>query len=373
MTTPRVYLDHAIRPPMRPCALRALAELGTVSLGDPRSLHRAGHRAADIAERARRAVASLLGRREPGDVHFRASFSGAIFAAMDGVTRGATLPGAVALSAVAGSWLRAGVLRWAALRGREVIEVGCAPDGSVDPEKWRCVLDSGPLCAAVCSSAASEVGTLQDLEVLKSVLGVTAIICDISQSFCWMSDPLCHRVADVLLGGIRWCGAGEATGFFVGRFVEEGSETDLENTRELAALCAVVMEWQECARRQEQQLRELGRFFREALLAKVEDVRFIPDSPVECLPQSVCVRFAGVEAEALSLVCDLRGVEFSSAPGCVLEARRESRVLTAMGFDGLVSREAIVFSWGTETTQAELEFASEVISTAVKKIRAMNG
>ncbi len=369
----RVYLDHALRPPLRAAAREAMVELDSVILGDVRALHRAGRRSAQIREDARKEVAAVLGVREQPGVVFCSSFAEAVFSALDAATLGRKNASGIALSAVVSPWLRAAVLRWAAWCGHRVLDVGCAPDGSVDAQKWREVLAAGDVAVCVCASAASEVGTLQDVSAIKNELKDVKILCDVSQTFCWITVCGLGSAADLLVGGARWCGAGEATGFFTpcGKLPDHLIEA--ENARELAALAAVAKEWQEQGALFEGRLRELGTFFREALWAAVPDMEVIPLGKVACVPQGLCVRFPGVEAEALSLVCDLRGVEFSSAPGCVLEARRESRVLSAMGFGGLISREALVFSWGIETTREELNFAAGVIAGAVKKIRAMNG
>ena len=82
--------------------------------------------------------------------------------------------------------------------------------------------------------------------------------------------------------------------------------------------------------------------------------------------------FDHVEAEALVIALDLKGLSVSGGSACQSGATEPSHVLTAMGLTPARARASIRFSLTRLTTAEEIDYALEIIPTAVARLRALS-
>jgi len=107
----------------------------------------------------------------------------------------------------------------------------------------------------------------------------------------------------------------------------------------------------------------------------------ILDSVEECgvngagLPR-VCnttnIYFDHVEAEALVIALDLKGLSVSGGSACQSGATEPSHVLTAMGLSPARARASVRFSLSRLTTGEEIDYALEIIPAAVARLRSLS-
>ncbi len=90
------------------------------------------------------------------------------------------------------------------------------------------------------------------------------------------------------------------------------------------------------------------------------------------LPHTSCMGFAAVEAESILLHLDLKGIAASSGSACTTGEPEHSHVLTAMGVAPEIAQGTIRFSLGRENTEEEIEYAADVLKTAVNRLRAIS-
>ena len=83
------------------------------------------------------------------------------------------------------------------------------------------------------------------------------------------------------------------------------------------------------------------------------------------------ISFDGIEAEALLLYLDMKGVSVSAGAACSAGALEPSHVLTAMGISPELAKGTIRISLDETNTQADAEFLMEVIPDAVARLRSM--
>jgi cysteine desulfurase len=82
--------------------------------------------------------------------------------------------------------------------------------------------------------------------------------------------------------------------------------------------------------------------------------------------------FDHVEAEALVIALDLKGLSVSGGSACQSGATEPSHVLTAMGLSPTRARASIRFSLSKLTTEEEVDYALELIPSAVARLRDLS-
>ena len=82
--------------------------------------------------------------------------------------------------------------------------------------------------------------------------------------------------------------------------------------------------------------------------------------------------FDHVEAEALVIALDLKGLSVSGGSACQSGATEPSHVLTAMGLTQARARASIRFSLSKLTTEEEVDDALALVPTAVARLRDLS-
>ena len=82
--------------------------------------------------------------------------------------------------------------------------------------------------------------------------------------------------------------------------------------------------------------------------------------------------FDHVEAEALVIALDLKGLAVSGGSACQSGATEPSHVLTAMGLSEARARASVRFSLSRLTTEEEVERAVELVPAAVARLRELS-
>lgn len=93
------------------------------------------------------------------------------------------------------------------------------------------------------------------------------------------------------------------------------------------------------------------------------------DRPDLRLPHNLNCSFAGVDGDAL--LAAVRPLAVSSGSACTTHDPRPSHVISALGRDVELTRGSLRFGLGRFNTPAEIEQAIEIITAAVKRLRAM--
>jgi cysteine desulfurase len=84
------------------------------------------------------------------------------------------------------------------------------------------------------------------------------------------------------------------------------------------------------------------------------------------------IAFDNVEGEALVIALDLKGVAVSGGSACSSGSTEPSHVLMAMGLDKNAARASLRFSLMKMATDADVDFALQVVPQAVERLRALS-
>jgi len=350
-----VYLDWNAGAPLHAAARDAMAQAFAVA-GNPSSVHGAGRAARRIVEDARADIARLLGTKSERVV-FTGGGTEANALALNGADPARSLVSAVEHDCVCG-----------ALRG--AAEIPVTADGVVDMDALaRLLAEKRPALVAVML-ANNETGVLQPVEEIARLAHAAGarVHCDAVQAFGRIDIDFAGLGADTLavsahkLGGPQGVGAliARSDALLVPLFAGGGQERGLRpGTHNVAGIAGFA-----AAARQGARIDASARDRLEgALRAAVPGVE-IYGAAARRLPNTSCLRLAGVPAQTQIMAMDIDGFAVSAGAACSSGKVKESRVLAAMGA-GSGAGEAIRVSLGPTTTDAELDaFAASWIAMA---------
>ncbi len=110
--------------------------------------------------------------------------------------------------------------------------------------------------------------------------------------------------------------------------------------------------------------------FESTITTALPEVR-VNGSVTHRLPNTSSLCFPGVDAAALLILLDEKGVACAAGSACHTTALHPSHVLEAMGYDAAYAGSTLRFSWSHLNTMQETGTAAEFVIQCVRKIRAL--
>ena len=352
--SPRVYLDWNATAPLRPEARDAMVAAFDL-VGNPSSVHAEGRAAKGLVERARAQVAAAVGCR-PVEVVFTSGATEA--ASVLGQVFG---HGAVCVDETAHDALWAQFDLTNVESGHNVLAMGLANSETgviADPPERG--------ADGHYAYGARRAGSL--------LLDVTQAVGRIAWSFAWSGADMAVMSAHKL-GGPKGVGALILTDgldiepLLRGGGQEMGRRSGTENVAGIAGFGAAAEAamrdldagvWDEVAK--------LRNILEISLAAASKETIFVGKDGSR-LPNTSCFATPGWKGETQVLAMDLAGFAISAGSACSSGKVRESRVLTAMGFNEAVARSAVRVSLGPQTTEEDVRRFAETWSAAYEKVR----
>jgi cysteine desulfurase len=346
------YLDYNATAPVRPEVAAAVVEALSLG-GNASSVHGAGRAARRAIERARDAVAALVGG-DPMGVVFVSGGSEANHLALRGSGRRRVLVSAVEHDSV----LRA-------VPDAEIIPVDAT--GIVDRAALAALLASDPTPALVSIMLANnETGIVQPIAALAALVHAHGALlhCDAVQAAGKLPLDMRALGADFLslsahkLGGPQGVGALVVAGDLAlsplqtGGGQERGRRAGTENLPGIVGFGRAA----EIAQHEPASAGGLAALRDDAerrLQAIAPDARVFGIA-VPRLPNTICITMPGVAAETQVMALDLAGVMVSAGAACSSGKVRASHVLTAMGASREEATSAIRISLGWQSSAADI-------------------
>jgi cysteine desulfurase len=105
--------------------------------------------------------------------------------------------------------------------------------------------------------------------------------------------------------------------------------------------------------------------------SRIEHV-LLTGHPSQRLPgnASFCVEF--IEGEAMLMLLNHQGIAASSGSACTSRALKASHVLIAMGIPHEVAQGSLLFSFGLENTEEDVDYVLEALPPIVDRLRQMS-
>ncbi len=376
-----IYLDYSATTPLRPEVRPAIAPYLEGQFGNPSSTHRYGRDARVAVDEARRSLLDALGARR-GRIVFSGSGSEADCLAVLGFARrrpgGCVVRSAIEHKAVIAS------TRALAESGYDVRVAPVHENGTVDTERLADLIpDDGRPTLVSVMWANNETGVIQPVAELAQLCHErrATFHSDAVQAFGKIPLELEDAGGDLValaahkLGGPKGVGALFVRGevelepIVYGGGQEGGLRAGTENVAGIvgfaAAATVAVSELQTESARLGALRDRLESGLREGL---PEIIVNGGDAPRR-LPNVLNVSIPGIDLEGLLTALDLEGICVSSGSACTTGSVEPSHVITAMGREGDLARNAIRLSLGWGTREEDIAYVLRVFPKLVKRLR----
>jgi len=368
----RINLDAASAPPLSPAVNDALRLAVDLPAADPGRVSEEARQVRFAIEQARSQIAECL-RLPQSTISFTASL--AETAATVIASARSRRPGPVLVSAGE----RASLLRTAEATG-ETITIPLRSDGRIDTDAFaRLVADHGP-CLVVCQWVNQETGAIHDLATIAALADAARVpllvdggAAGLLEPEAWMARAFYATDATGLGGpaGISMVAVPRGVRLdplLRGGAQERNRRAGLEATILICGFGAAAEE----RHHERTALAERLRGLRDRLATLVDaagaTAHYGPADPALCAPDVLCIGIAGIEAEAIVVGLDRRGVAAHSGSSCASETFEPSPVLAAMGADADHSLR-LSLSWAT--TEKDLERAASALAETIAELSAL--
>jgi len=378
-----VYLDFAATTPVDPEVAAAMHACLTSEreFGNPHSPHVFGRTAADLVERARTRVATLV-NAAPEEIVWTSGSTESDNLAVIGAARFRERAGRHIVTSSIEHPAVIDACRALATEGFDVTYVAPDAHGIVDPRAVAAALRSDTTLVSIMH-ANNEIGVVQDIGAIGAICRARGALfhVDAAQSAGRLQIDVNAQNVDLMslsaqkTYGPKGVGAlylnrdriGRVTPLFHGGGQERGLRPGTVPTHQVVGMGLAF----ELARERlsDDAVRLAG--LRDALWNDIATLRGVllngdPDRRV-CHILSVSV--TGVEGESLHYA--LRDVAVSAGSACATASTEPSAVLRALGRSDELARSTVRFSVGRTTTANEIEFAAATFRGAVERLRKL--
>ena len=374
-----IYLDNNATTPVDPAVVETVMRHLTDRFGNAASPHVRGRAAAAAVGTAREQVAGLLSVA-PGRVVWTSGATEALNTALKGLAEIRGVRERLVVSAVEHKAVLDVAEHLGASRGIEVCVAPVTPEGVVDLEALRSLVDDRTFAVAVMA-ANNETGVINPIaEVADLAHGVgAAYVCDATQQAgklpLDLSDIDFAAISAHKLYGPQGVGAlimprRIPQGFpalLHGGSHERGYRSGTVNLPGVAGFGTAASLAVEALDDEPARLAEL-RDELERGLAKLGDVS-VNGGGAHRLPNTTSVRLGGVDADALIVATPQ--VAFSSGSACTSAVPSPSHVLLGMGLSTEASEQCLRLSVGRFTTADDVERATDLISASTDHLRTL--
>jgi cysteine desulfurase len=379
----KVYLDHVATTPVLPEVLEAMLPYFKDAYGNAQSLHDWGDKAREAIEDARSRVADLIGAQTE-EIIFTSSGTESNNFAIKGLALAQQSKGKhIVVSAIEHfSVLHSArtLEKW----GFEMTQVPVDRYGMIDPDEVSRSLRKDTVLVSIMHGN-SEVGTIQPIREIAELVKEAGVILHtdaVATAGTIPVDVKELRLDALSLAGNQFYGP-KGVGalwlkkgvriipFLDGGAQEEGRRAGTENVPAIVGLGKAA----ELAKAEMESRMDRLSVLRNRLIAglpsRIEHV-LLTGHPSQRLPgnASFCVEF--IEGEAMLMLLNHQGIAASSGSACTSRALKASHVLIAMGIPHEVAQGSLLFSFGLENTEEDVDYVIEALPPIVDRLRQMS-
>jgi cysteine desulfurase len=376
----RVYLDNNATTPVLPAVLEAMQTYFTEHFGNASSIHHHGQETRAAVERAREAVAALLGCRS-SEIVFTSGGTESDNLAIFGLAR----PGQHIITSTIEHHAVLNSCKMLEDSGCEVTYVPVDGQGRVDPDDVRRALRPNTRLITIMM-ANNETGVLQPVEEIGRVAAEADVYfhTDAVQAAGKVAIDVKHLECDLLSISGHKMHAPQGVGalyvrkgtilrpmMYGGRH-ERSRRAGTENVPGIVALGKAAKLAREAFTGGDlDRMAGLRDHLEQTLLRKVDAIG-VNGAGAPRIPNTASIYFDCIEGEALVIALDLKGLAVSTGAACSSGAIEPSHVLTAMGLSPERARGSLRFSLGKQNTADDVEFGLSLVPSTVARLRELS-
>jgi cysteine desulfurase len=381
----RVYLDNNASTPVLPEVLEAMRPYYAEHFGNASSIHHHGQETRAAVERARESVAKLLGCR-PAEVVFTSGGTEADNLAIFGVlNQGLLHPGDHVVSSTIEHHAVLNSCKQLQERGVEVTYVPVDGRCLINPDDVRRALRSNTKLVTIMM-ANNETGVLQPVDEIgricadadvffhtDAVQAASKVPIRVKEIGCDLLSISGHKLHAPQGVGALYVRKGTILEpLFYGGSHERSRRAGTENVPGIVGLGkAAELAMKAFEHGEDGEMAAQRDRLQSAVLGSVESAGVNGDG-VPRVPNTTNIYFDYIEGEALVIALDLKGLAVSTGAACSSGAIEPSHVLTAMGLRADRARASLRFSLGKQNTADDVEFAIQLVSAAVERLRELS-
>ncbi len=379
----KVYLDHAATTPLLPEVREAMLPYLGELFGNPSCLHDWGDAAREAMDTAREQVAELIGA-SADEIIFTGSGTESNNFAVKGLALAQQGRGKhIIVSAIEHfSVLHSAktLEKW----GFELSEVPVDRYGVVDPDEVRKRIRKDTVLVSIMH-ANGEAGTIEPVSEIARITRENNIPfhTDAIASAGTIPVDVKKLGVDALsLAGNQFYGPKGVGALYLrkgmrvmplldGGVQEGGRRAGTEN---IPAIVGLGKAAELATRDMASRMKHLG-YLRDRLLAELPariGHAVITGHPENRLPgnASFCVQF--IEGESMLMLLNSQGVAVTSGSACTSRALKASHVLIAMGLSHEIAQGSVLFTFGIDNAEKDVDYVLEVMPPIVEKLRQMS-
>jgi len=376
---PRVYMDANATTPLLPEVVEAMRPYWTEHFGNASSIHMHGQTAHRAVDHARETLATLFNCRE-SEVVFNSGGTEGDNTAIFGLLRAGDhlITTSIEHSAVLQAAERVAKL------GVEVTFVAPRASGLIDSADIVSALTPRTRLISVML-ANNETGVVQPVEAIgkiaadagaffhiDGVQGAGKLALDVKRFGCHLLSISAHKMHGPKGVGAMYVRRGTPVeSLLVGGSHERRRRAGTENVPGIVGLGkATELAMESLANGTIDRLADLRDRLEAGVLA-LSGTR-VNGGRAPRTANTTNIAFENVEGEALVIALDLKGVAVSGGSACHSGSTEPSHVLMAMGLDKNAARASLRFSLMKTATDADVDFALQVVPQAVERLRALS-
>ena len=377
-----VYLDYHATTPVDPRVLEAMLPYFTHHFGNPASRQHAwGWKAQEAIDRARGQVAALVGA-SPAEIVFTSGATESNNLAIKGAACALRDQGNHIITVATEHKSVLDSVNRLEREGWRVTRLGVRADGLIDMDTLSSAVSEGTVLVSVMA-ANNEIGVLQPLAEISRIAHARGALfhTDAAQAAGKVPIDVETMGIDLLsLTGHKYYGPKGAGALFVRRRKQRlklecqidggGHENGLRSgTLNVPGIVGLGHAAEICSAEmssESNRLSALRRRLLDGLEHGVDGVR-VNGSMTERLPHNLHVSFDRVEGEQLLMA--LGDLAVSTGSACSSGSQAPSHVLEAIGAVGDRAGASIRFGLGRTTTESDIDFAIDRVTTVVRSLR----
>lgn len=378
-----IYMDYQATTPMEPRVLEAMLPYFNAKFGNPHSRsHKFGWEAEEAVDEARSEVASVI-NATPKEIIFTSGATESNNLALKGVAHFYKDQKKHIITLVTEHKCVLDTCRHLEQEGFKITYLPVLPNGLVDLEVLKSAITKDTALVSIMA-VNNEIGVIQPLAEIGKICRERGVFfhTDAAQAFGKIPLDIKEMCIDLMsISGHKIYGPKGIGALFVGKTPrvrleaiingggqERGMRSGTLPTPLIVGLGAASKIAKLEMEFDYKRLQRLSDKFTSAIL-QIPHTYLNGDSK-ERIPGNLNISFACIEGE--SMIGAIKDIAVSSGSACTSASLEPSYVLRALGLDEELAHTSIRFGFGKFTTEAEVDYAIEVVEKAVSRLRELS-
>jgi cysteine desulfurase len=377
-----IYCDHVAANPLNPEVLEAMIPYFKEEFGNPMSVYPLGAHAKIAIEEARQKVAELINARS-SEIIFTSSGAESNNFALRGIAIARKREGQHIITTRMDHHSITNTCRFLEKSDYTVSYVNPDSYGFIAPENIRKIMMDKTILISVIH-ASPEVGTIEPIKEIAQLAHEKSVVfhTDAIDAVGNIPVDVKDMGVDLLsLSAHQFYGPKGAAALYVkegtrivpliyGGIQEGGRRAGTENVPAIVGMGKAA----ELAKRDLDKRINHVRKLRDKVITAFTQIEgvVLTGHPEKRLPAHISLTVKNIEGEGMLLLLGGHGISAASGSACTSKALKASPVLLSMGIDAQLAHGSVVFTFGMNNTEEDIDYLIQVFPTIIKKLRDMS-